>query len=128
MLDTDVCIYVQRRRPGHLLERFELTADKLCISTVTLAELRYGAEKSERRQQNLAALQRFVARVAILPFSLEAAAHFGEIRADLERSGTPIGAYDLMIAAQARSEGLILVTNNTREFGRVAGLRVENWI
>jgi len=127
MLDTNICIYVIKNRPAALRERFDQLAEALCISTVTLAELLYGVEKSARRGQNLEAVEQFAARLDVLPFSPKAAAHFGQIRAELERVGAPCGAYDMLIAAHARSEGLTLVTNNVREFQRMPGLRIDNW-
>jgi len=128
ILDTDICIYTIKGRPDFLREKFNRFAPQLCMSSVTLAELFFGAEKSEQVERNLGVVESFAARMSVLPFGENAAAHYGEIRAKLERAGTPIGAYDLMIAGQARSEGLILVTNNTKEFGRVPGLRIENWV
>jgi tRNA(fMet)-specific endonuclease VapC len=128
MLDTNICIYVVKNYPAKLRERFNRLADQLCISTVTLAELHYGAEKSARRLDNLEAIRQFVARLGILPFSTAAAAHYGEIRAALERAGTPAGAYDTLIAGHARSEGMTVVTNNLREFERMPGVRAENWV
>ena len=94
---------------------------------ITLAELLYGAEKSARRSQNLRAVEEFGNRLEVLPFSDRAAAHYGQLRAQLERTGLPAGPYDMLIGAHARSEGLILVTNNTREFDRMPGLQMENW-
>jgi tRNA(fMet)-specific endonuclease VapC len=128
MLDTNICIYVIKNRPPKLRDRFTEHAEHLCISTVTLAELLYGAERSTRLESNLSVVENFAARLSVLPFEDKAAGHYGQIRAELERKGKPIGPYDLMIAGHARSEGLILVTNNTREFERVDGLRLENWI
>jgi tRNA(fMet)-specific endonuclease VapC len=127
MLDTDICIYVIKNRPVELRNIFNEHVEQLCISCVTFAELLFGAEKSSRLDRNLETVEGFAARLSVLPFEDTAAAHYGEIRAALERAGTPIGPYDLMIAGHARSEGLILVTNNEREFSRVDGLRVENW-
>src|SRR6516225_1050774 len=121
MLDTNICIYVIKNRPAALRERFDQFAETLCISTITLGELLYGVEKSARRQ-NLEAVEQFTARLEVLPFSAKAAAHFGEIRAELARAGLPCGAHDMLIAAHARSEGLMLVTNNVREFQRMPGL------
>ena len=103
-------------------------AEQLCISSITLGELYYGAEKSARRLANLEALQQFAARLEVLPFSPRAAAHYGQIRAELERYGQPAGAYDTMIGGHARSEAMVLVTNNRREFERMNGLRLENWV
>jgi len=128
MLDTDVCIYVIKNYPAELRERFNRLAEQLCISSITLAELHYGAEKSERRLHNLQAIEHFVARLEVLPFTAKAAAHYGQIRVELERAGTPCGPHDMQIGAHARSEGLIVVTNNIREFSRMPGVRTENWI
>ena len=128
MLDTNICIYVIKNRPAALGERFDQLAEALCISTITLGELLYGAEKSGRRSQNLQVVEQFAARLEVVPFSVKAAAHFGQIRAELARLGTPCGAYDMLIGAHARSAGLVLVTNNVREFQRIPGLRVDNWV
>jgi tRNA(fMet)-specific endonuclease VapC len=128
MLDTNICIYVIKNRPAALRERFDQLAEALCISTITLGELMYGVEKSARQSQNLQAVEQFAARLEVMPFSAKAAMHFGQIRAELARAGTPCGAYDTLIAAHARSEGLMLVTNNLREFRRIPGLRVDNWV
>jgi tRNA(fMet)-specific endonuclease VapC len=127
MLDTNICIYVIKNRPAAMRERFDQLAEALCISTVTLGELLYGVEKSARRSQNLEAVEQFTARLEVLPFSAKAAAHFGQMRAELARVGLLCGAYDMLIAAHARSEGLTLVTNNVREFERMPGLRLDNW-
>lgn len=127
MLDTNICIYVLKQHPPHLRETFNERASQLCISSVTLAELLYGVEKSAKPAANLSVVEDFAARVEVLPLGDKAAAHYGQIRAELERAGTPIGPYDLMIAGHARSEGLVVVTNNMREFERVSGLRLENW-
>lgn len=130
MLDTNICVYVLNgARPG-LVDRFSAEAAGLCISSITLGELWYGIEKSAstRRQFNVAGLGRLTSRLQVLPFDYRAAADFGDIRASLERAGTPCGAYDLMIGAHARSLGLTLVANNRREFDRMPGLRVENWV
>ncbi|HSK40465.1 MAG TPA: tRNA(fMet)-specific endonuclease VapC [Arenibaculum sp.] len=128
MLDTNICIYVVKNRPAGLRERFNELADQLCISAVVLGELMYGAEKSAKPAANLAVVEAFAARLEVLPFDTRAAAQFGQLRAELERAGRPIGSYDMMIGGHARSEGLVLVTNNLREFERIAGLRVENWV
>ena len=127
MLDTYICIYVIKNRPVGLREQFNRLAEQICISTVTLAELYYGVEKSSRGVENLQAVEQFVARLEALPFSAEAAAHYGQVRAELERAGQPAGPHDMLIGAHARSAGLIVVTNNLREFERIRGLRVENW-
>lgn len=128
MLDTNICIYVIKQRPAAAQQHFNAHASRLCISSVTVAELMYGAEKSAKPEHNLSIVESFCARLAVLQFDESAAGHFGQIRAALERAGTPIGAYDLMIAAHARSHGLTVITNNEREFNRVPGLVVENWV
>jgi tRNA(fMet)-specific endonuclease VapC len=128
MLDTNICIYVIKSRPAGLRERFNSLADQLCISAVTLAEIIYGAEKSARPVENLAILEQFVARLDVLSFGDRAATHYGQLRAELERAGHPVGIHDMMIGGHARSEGLTLVSNNLREFQRMAGLRLENWV
>ena len=128
MLDTNLCIRVLRDRPKGLRERFNLEAEALCISTITLTELLHGAEKSARPAENRHQVEGFAARLQVLPFDEAAAAHSGEIRATLERAGHPIGGYDLLIAGHARSQGLVVVTGNLREFLRVEGLRCEDWI
>jgi tRNA(fMet)-specific endonuclease VapC len=127
MLDTDICIYVIKRRPAELRERFDRLADELSISTITLAELFYGAEKSSRQVANRRAVEEFAARLEVLQFSADAAMHYGGVRAELERAGRPCGPHDMMIGAHARSEGLTVVTNNLREFARMPGVHVENW-
>lgn len=128
MLDTNIAIYIIKRRPQSLLDAFNQRAGQLCISSITLAELHHGVEKSEQVSRNLAVLEDFVSRLEVLPYPAEAAGHYGDIRADLERKGQVIGVNDLHIAGHARSEGLVIVTNNEKEFARVAGLRVENWL
>jgi tRNA(fMet)-specific endonuclease VapC len=128
MLDTNICIYIMKNYPQDLREKFNSLAEQLCISSITLGELHYGAEKSVRRTDNLAAIEHFVARLDVLPFTAKAAAHYGQVRAELERAGTPCGPHDMQIGGHARSEGLIVVTNNMREFNRMPAIRVENWV
>ena len=128
LLDTNIVIYVIKRRPMEVLEVFNRRAGEMAISTITEAELVHGAEKSQHREHNLRQVEDFTSRLEVLDYGRKAAAHYGDIRADLERKGTPIGVNDLHLAAHARGEGLILVTNNMREFERMAGLRVENWL
>jgi tRNA(fMet)-specific endonuclease VapC len=128
MLDTNICIYVMKNYPAKLRERFNNLAEQLCISAITLGELHFGAEKSARPPENLQAVEEFTARLEILPFSPKAAVHYGQVRAELERAGKPVGSLDMLIAAHARAEGLVIITNNTREFRRIPGLRVENWL
>ncbi len=128
MLDTNICIYVIKNYPAKLRERFNRLAEQLSISSITLGELCYGAEKSARRLENLQAVEQFTARLEVLPFPPKAAAHYGQLRAELERLGKPIGPHDLLIGAHARAEGLVVVTNNAREFRRLPGLRIETWV
>jgi tRNA(fMet)-specific endonuclease VapC len=128
MLDTNICIRVLRDRPPGAKARFNAEADGLCISAVTLAELSLGAAKSDDPLARRRDVARFAARLAVLPFDEDAAAHYGDIRADLERWGAVIGPYDLMIAGHARSRGLTVVTGNLKEFRRVDGLRCEDWL
>lgn len=127
LLDTNIAIYVIKRRPAAMLDVFNRHAGRMAISSVTLAELLHGAEKSQRREHSLAVVEDFSSRLVVLDYTEKAVAHYGDIRADLERKGTPIGVNDLHIAGHARSEGLVLVTNNLREFERIDGLRLENW-
>jgi tRNA(fMet)-specific endonuclease VapC len=100
----------------------------LHISRITLGELHYGAEKSARRVDNLTAIQHFAARLDVLAFEAKAAAHYGQVRAELERAGAPCGPHDMQIGGHARSEGMIVVTNNMCEFSRMPGIRAENWV
>jgi tRNA(fMet)-specific endonuclease VapC len=127
MLDTNFCIRVIRNRPESIREQFDRRSDELCISTITLAELMFGAEKWARPEDNRAAVQNFSARLEVVPFSDVAAAHYGSIRADLERRGCVAGVHDMLIGAHARSEGFVVVTSNVGEFARMLGLQVENW-
>jgi len=128
MLDTNICIFTIKNRPEEVREAFKRHSGQLSISTVTLMELIYGAEKSANPERNLADVEGFAARLEVLPYDTQAAAHSGQLRAELARIGKPIGPYDQMIAGHARAQGLILVTNNLREFERVPGLRVEDWV
>lgn len=128
MLDTNICIYVMKRKPENVLKRFQEELDGgLCISSVTLAELEYGMKHSSAPVKNEQALLRFLAPISILPFGAAAAAEYGEIRSYLQSRGTPIGPLDMLIAAHAKAENMILVTNNVREFERVPNLEIENW-
>lgn len=128
LLDTNIVIYVIKRRPAEVLGLFNENAGRMAISAITLAELIHGAEKSTRVAQNLAVVDDFASRLEVLPYTSRASQHYGAIRAVLERAGRPIGVNDLHIAAHARSEGLTLVTNNLAEFERVPGLLTENWV
>ena len=128
LLDTNIVIYVLKRRPVEVLSTFNANASRMAISSITLAELLHGAEKSSRVSENLAAVEDFCSRLEVLPYGPKAAQHYGVIRAALEKLGQPIGVNDMHIAAHARSEGLVLVTNNMGEFARVPALEVKNWV
>ncbi len=128
MLDTNIVIYVLNRKPIEALDTFNLHAGQMCISSITFAELIHGAEKSARTEYNLLRIEDFTSRLEVLVYDMNAASHYGDIRADLEQKGIIIGVNDLYIAGHARSEGFTLVTNNLKEFKRVSGLRMENWI
>ena len=128
MLDTNIVIYLIKRRPIELLDVFNQHAGQMCISSITLAELLHCVEKSSRPDHNLLQVEDFISRLEVLSYGNKAASHYGDIRADLERKGTPIGVNDLHIAGHARSEGLTLVSNNVREFERVDALRLVNWV
>ncbi len=127
LLDTNLCIHVLRDRPAAVRQRFNLEADGLSISSIVLTELLHGAAKSARPVENRNEVEKFAARLDVLPFDARAADHAADIRANLERRGQTIGAYDLLIAGHARSLGLVVVTGNLAEFERVEGLRCEDW-
>ncbi|WEK31614.1 MAG: tRNA(fMet)-specific endonuclease VapC [Candidatus Pseudomonas phytovorans] len=128
MLDTNICIFTIKNKPQIVREAFNRHHGQLAISTVTLMELIYGAEKSANPQRNLTVVEGFAARLEVLDYDDHAAAHTGQLRSELAKAGTPIGPYDQLIAGHARALGLILVTNNLREFQRVPGLRLEDWL
>jgi len=128
LLDTNIVIYVIKQRPVEALEIFNRHQGRMAISSITLAELVHGAEKSSDVSRNIAVVEDFVSRLAVLAYDDKAAWQYGNIRATLEKVGQPIGVNDLHIAAHARSNGLTLVTNNLREFERVPGLLLENWV
>lgn len=129
LLDTNTCIYLIKRRPPEALRRFEEHAvGDIGVSCVTAAELYFGARKSRRPEQNERALEQFLLPLVVAGLDLDAAVAYGTVRAELERRGTPIGPLDTLIAAHAVSLDVTLVTNNVREFGRVPGLKVENWV
>lgn len=127
MLDTNIVIYTMKNKPAHMKELFVQRQGQMCVSTITSMELFYGVEHSQNPKQNLAAVEGFLARLDVLEYDTVAAANTGQLRSELRKAGTPIGPYDGLIAGHARSRGLILVTNNVKEFERVAGLRIENW-
>lgn len=129
LLDTNICIYLIKRRPSEVLERFRKHSPQdVAISTVTLFELQSGIEKSQYRQRAEDALTKFLLPLNVIDLDASAAMEAAGIRAQLEKMGTPIGPYDLLIAGLVKSQEMILVTNNTKEFERVAGLHLENWV
>ena len=128
MLDTNIVIYTMNNKPEEVKDAFNAHEGQLAISSVTLMEVLFGAEKSANPGKNIHGIETFAARLDVLDYDIPAAQHTGQIRAELARLGQPIGPYDQMIAGHARSLGLILVSNNTKEFERVSGLRLENWV
>jgi tRNA(fMet)-specific endonuclease VapC len=128
LLDTNIVIYVLKRRPLEVLSTFNANASRMAVSSITLAKLIHGAEKSQHVNENLAAIEDFCSRLEVLPYGAKAAQLYSAIRAALEKIGQLIGVNDLHIAGHARSEGLVLVTNNFSEFERVPALELENWV
>lgn len=128
MLDTNICIYAIKRKPEQVFTRIKENLENgLCISSITLAELEHGIEKSDYPEKNRASLTKFLTILNVLPFDEAAAREYGKICAYLQKKGTPIGTMDMLIAGHARSKGYAIVTNNVREFERVTGLKIENW-
>jgi tRNA(fMet)-specific endonuclease VapC len=133
MLDTNACISaIKGAKTAQYAKIVDTIANKLtsglCVSAITFAELEYGVANSSYPEQNAIALMNFLAVFDVLPFDEEAGIEFGKIKSDLRKRGTPIGAFDMLIAAHAKSQGMILVTNNIKEFGRVEGLKIEDWL
>jgi tRNA(fMet)-specific endonuclease VapC len=128
LLDTNICIYIAKRKPPRVLARLQrLRPGDVGMSIITYLELVYGAWKSQHREANLLRIQGLERLIPVLPLDVSTGRHYGQVRAELERKGSPIGAYDLLIAAHALALGLTLVTNNAREFRRIPRLIVENW-
>ena len=128
LLDTNICIYLTKQQHPAVIKRFDsLAENEVAMSVITFGELQFGAQKSQQRKQVLATLEKLSLVIPVLAMTVDASQHYGEIRASLQKQGTPIGNNDLWIAAHALTEGLILVTNNMREFERVSDLKVENW-
>lgn len=129
MLDTNICLYIIKKKPSAVLKKVQSKQPgQITISTITLAELEYGIARSRYPDRNRVALLEFLFPFTILDFDQKAAVDYGRIRLLLESKGKPIGPMDLLLAAQARSHNLILVTNNEKEFKRIDGLRIENWV
>jgi tRNA(fMet)-specific endonuclease VapC len=128
LIDTNICIYIMNKRPPELIQKFkDKDSSQIGISSITVSELFYGAFKSRQQKANLKRVEEFLIPFDILPYDENAAKYYGEIRAQLEKTGNIIGPLDLLIAAHALSKDLILITNNEREFNRVLSLKVENW-
>ena len=128
MLDTNICIYAIKNKPEQVLEKLKQNlSNGICISAITLAELQHGVEKSMNPEKNSMALLQFLSILDILPFDDLAAVEYGKICAYLQKRGTPIGTMDMLIAAHAKTEKLIIVTNNIREFEKVPDLKIQNW-
>ena len=128
MLDTNICIYAIKHKPDTVIKKFlSHDPEELCISAITYAELMHGVEKSMAVEKNRIAMSLFLSLITILQFDERAAEEYGRIKAELEKKGTPIGPMDTLIASHTKSRGLIIVTNNTRKFNRVAGLTIEDW-
>lgn len=128
LLDTNICIYIRRRRPPQILQQFgRLQVGEAAISVITFGELIYGAEKSEQRDAAMRQLEELASLLPVLPLPADVGRSYGALRAELETNGQVIGNNDLWIAAHAKAAKLILVTNNEREFKRVSGLEVQNW-
>lgn len=129
LLDTNTCIYIIKQKPVTVLGKFNsITPGQIALSIISFAELEYGARKSSAVEKNLAALHQFTIPFDILTFDYNAAVEYGIIRAELEKKGTPVGPLDTLIAAHAKSLNYILVTNNEKEFSRINGLQIENWV
>jgi tRNA(fMet)-specific endonuclease VapC len=129
MLDTNICIYLIKQKPIQVLEKFRtISAGDICLSSITVAEMYYGIEKSKYQNRNRTALEKFLLPLTVVNFDFDAAIQFGKIRSLLESFGTPIGPYDLLIGAHAMSLDLALVTNNPGELSRIPDLKIENWV
>lgn len=129
MLDTNICIYIIKKRPPTILQHFQtISSDQLCISVVTLAELQYGVDKSSAQEKNQIVVDDFVSRLLLLDWDQKAVKQYGKIRSYLELKGTPIGLMDLMIASHCLSLNYTLITNNMKEFSRIPNLNLENWV
>jgi tRNA(fMet)-specific endonuclease VapC len=129
LLDTNICIYIIKKKPSQVLQKFQsLPSETVAVSSLTVAELKYGVYKSQFPERNQTALSQFLSPLQIIKFNEDAADYYGKIRADLEKRGQVIGAMDILIAAHALSLDIILVTNNSKEFSRIPHLKIENWL
>jgi tRNA(fMet)-specific endonuclease VapC len=128
LLDTNICIYIIKKKPAEVFDKFKnLTIGDVGISSITLAELQYGIEKSSNPVKNKEALEKFLTPIEVIDFGYDATVEYGKIRSELERKGVPIGPLDMLIAAHAMSLDVTLVTNNVREFERIPELKIDNW-
>ena len=128
LLDTNICIYIIKKKPFEVFEKFKtLTIGDVGISSITLAELQFGIEKSSNAEKNREALEKFLTPIEIIDYGFEASVEYGKLRAELEKKGIPIGPLDMLIASHAKSLDVVLVTNNMKEFESIAGLKIENW-
>ncbi len=128
LLDTNICIYIIKKKPFTVFERLKSKRiTEVAVSSITLAELQFGVEKSQHKERNQLALNQFLAPLEILSFDAKAAQYFGKIRSELEKEGKPIGVFDMMIAAHALSLEATLITNNEKEFSRIKYLKMDNW-
>ncbi len=129
LLDTNICIYLIKQNPPNVVKKFsQHDITEIGISTITIAELEFGVFKSKYQNQNKEALEKFLLFFDVIPFDKISAQVYGYLRCELEKRGTPIGAMDMLIAAQALDKGLVVVTNNSKEFSKVPNLKIENWI
>ena len=129
LLDTNICIYIIKKKPEEVIKRFlKMKPDSIAISSITVSELYYGVAKSSKPNENTIALEQFILPLTVINYNKEDSISYGKLRAKLEQKGKLIGAMDMLIAAQALSRDLILVTNNEREFKKVEGLSFENWV
>lgn len=129
MLDTNICIYILKNNDKSLIKKFnDFKYGDICISSIAYSELVYGVEKSARRDENMKNLLKFLSCIKICDYDVNASNEYGKIRCDLEKNGNAIGSMDMLIASHAKALGITIVTNNAREFERVKGLKIENWI
>ncbi|MEZ3423894.1 MAG: type II toxin-antitoxin system VapC family toxin [Lachnospiraceae bacterium] len=128
MLDTNTCIFAMKQKGNVIANLMKYKPEDICISSITYAELVYGVEKSQAKDKNRLALALFLSDIQVIPYDDNAAQEYGYIRADLQQKGIPIGPMDMLIASHAKALGMTIVTNNTNEFKRVSGLKLEDWL
>lgn len=129
LIDTNICIYIMNDHPPEVIQKFrEIGVGNICISSITVSELQYGACKSKQIKKNLKRLDEFLSPFEVLAYDENASKYYGKIRSNLEKQGNVIGPLDMLIAAHVLSENFTLITNNEKEFNRVKSLKVENWV